>query len=92
MAIPRAITLRHVINAMNELGADTSRWPKNRFSKHFDVVHPETGWRLPPKLVLSYAAKFAIGRQLLPDEFGGGAEANGYLEDLGFRVIDRRKV
>lgn len=94
MTIPRQITRQHVIDAMDILGPDASRWPRKRLSRHYDVVHPDPtkAWRMPPKLVLSLAAQYAVGHQLLPQDFNGGHEANGYLEDLGFRVIDRRKV
>jgi hypothetical protein len=47
---------------------------------------------MPPKLVLSTAASIATGGELMPGEFSGGDEADGYLERLGFKVIDRRKV
>jgi hypothetical protein len=47
---------------------------------------------MPPKLVLSFAALIAIGRQLMPNDFGAGDETNKYLERLGFKVIDRRNV
>jgi hypothetical protein len=47
---------------------------------------------MPPKLILSEAALIAMGSTLPPEEFSGGIEANGYLERLGFRIIDRRRV
>jgi hypothetical protein len=92
MAIPAGITRQHVIAAMEELGPDSSRWPKGRLARHYDVIHPDPAkaWPMPPKLVLSYAAQFLIGRELAPQEFSGGTEANGFLEDLGFKVVDRR--
>jgi hypothetical protein len=93
--IPNSISRQHVIAAMEQLGPDSSRWPPRRLAKHYDVIHPDPikAWRMPPKLVLSSAAVIATGRELVgPQDFGGGDEANGYLERLGFRVIDRRKV
>ena len=94
MSIPGAISRQHVIAAMDRLGPDSRGWPQRRLAKHYDVIHPDPAkaWRMPPKLVLSHAALIATGRELMPLEFGGGIETNGYLKRLGFRVIDRRRV
>src|SRR5580700_6761957 len=40
----------------------------------------------PPKYLISIACQMVTGRLLKPDEFGGGNEANGFLNRLGFAV------
>lgn len=61
--------------------------PNGARSTRFDVVDPETGDRLPPKLVLSLAAKLATGRPLSRTEFSGGAQTNEPLALLGFEIV-----
>jgi hypothetical protein len=45
------------------------------------------GERYPPKYVVSLAVQNARGRALDPEVFGGGAETNAVLRQLGFSVV-----
>jgi hypothetical protein len=92
--IPNSISRQHVIAAMERLGPDSGQWPPKRLVKHFDLIHPDPtkAWRMPPKLVLSVAALIATGSELGPQDFYGGPQSNRYLERLGFKIIDRRKI
>jgi len=92
MTISQQIKPEHIVMAMDELGPDAAFWPKQRLSKCHDVVHPDPGkrWRMPPKLVISVAARFAGGAELSPRDFDA-SEARTRLQRLGFQVIDRRK-
>jgi hypothetical protein len=45
------------------------------------------GRHYPPKYVVALAARRALGRELRPDEFSGGAQTNELLERLGFAVM-----
>ena len=94
MPIPRSISYDHVLQAMELLGDDPGKWPKNRLSRHFDVVHPDPAkrWRMPPKLVMSVASKIATGSELKSDQFSGGPEVNNRLRDLGFDVVHKRQL
>jgi hypothetical protein len=94
MSIPDGLNRDHIISAMEQLGPDKGKWPKGRGARHFDVVHPDPTkrWRMPPKLVISEAARIAFGVPLLPQEFGDGYEANGFLRKLGFEIIARPKL
>ncbi|MCA9626550.1 MAG: hypothetical protein KC766_02735, partial [Myxococcales bacterium] len=58
--------------------------PKNRRSTKFCLVAGSD--HLPPKYVLTLAAKRSLGRELDPSEFYGGAQSNGLLTELGFKV------
>jgi hypothetical protein len=80
--IPKTITKNHIIRAAEFI--DRSHVPDYRRAKKFEVsVHGRT---YPPKYLLSIACQMATGRLLKPDEFGGGDEANGFLDRLGFAV------
>jgi hypothetical protein len=80
--IPKTITRKHIIRAAELI--DRSRVPDHRRAKKFEVtVH---GCTYPPKYLISIACQMVTGRLLKPDEFGGGNEANGFLNRLGFAV------
>jgi hypothetical protein len=56
-------------------------------STFYDVL--EAGKRYPPKAVVGFAARRALGRALRPDEFSGGEESWSFrlLRDRGFNVV-----
>lgn len=58
--------------------------PKNRRSTKFCLVAGND--HLPPKYVLTLAAKRSLGRELEASEFYGGSQTNQLLQDLGFEV------
>lgn len=83
--IPREITREHILKAIEEI--DRHGVPAGRQSRKFLLRH--TGRLYPPKYVVSLACKIACDRPLGSDEFGGGAETNGFLASLGFEVVSR---
>jgi hypothetical protein len=88
MAKPNGITRDHVLDAMTYIGSDPSAWPHHSGSTVYDVIDPRNGARLPPKLVLTIAARVADGtRRQLYRTFGGGEQTNKQLELLGFSVL-----
>ena len=89
MAIPDNITKDDVLAAMARIGPDPSKWPYRSQSTGYDVVHPTTGERFPPKLVLSEAAQIATGGELSRRTFSGGNMTNRHLEKLGFQILPK---
>lgn len=86
MAIPGEIKASDVRRAAAQIHREGV--PRGRRSTRYDVV--VEGRHLPPKYVLSVACQLATGRQLDPGDFTGGAEANGFLRQLGFSIVDKR--
>jgi hypothetical protein len=84
--IPSNITRAYILEAIEKI--DIEGTPKNRQSRTFDLVQNERYYS--PKYVISLACKFANGAELQPSEFGGGHEANGFLQNLGFVVIPHK--
>jgi hypothetical protein len=64
MAIPNNITKDDVLAAMARIDPDPSKGPYRFQSTGYDVVHPTTGERFPPKLGVSEAAQIATGEEL----------------------------
>lgn len=86
MIILSVIRREHVLSAIEEIRR--TGVPRERRAKKYDLVFGDL--RLPPKYVLSIAAKMATGSELPADVFSGCDEANSYLRDLGFDVRLRR--
>jgi len=80
--IPTAITAVHVLQAIAEI--DKTGVPSSRQSALWDVVFQ--GRLYPPKYVVSLAAKYATGQVLPSQDFNGGSETNGFLQNLGFDI------
>ena len=80
-AIP-ALKRSHVKAAIARIDRDGV--PPRRESTKFQLV--VDGWNYPPKYVISLAVSHATGRELRPNEFSGGDEANGILLALGFTI------
>src|SRR5689334_7654409 len=87
MPIPAGMTAGHVREAMIRI--QLHGIPQGAESTKFDVVDPQTGARLPPKLVLSIAAEIATGTPFPRAEFYGGEPTNGLLRDLGFEIVEK---
>lgn len=87
MAVPHGITAEHVQVAMRQIRRDGI--PPGADSTRYDVIDPETGGALPPKLALSIAAKLATGRTFPRTAFSGGVQTNEPLEALGFKVNEK---
>jgi len=86
--IPEGITREHLLQAIQEFegGIDHRFGP----SSTYDVFHD--GKRFPPKAIVGLAAKFVIGNQLQPEDFGGGLETKCFrvLETNGFRIVRKK--
>lgn len=88
-AIPDGIAREHVLDAMSRIGPDPAMWPDRSESRKWDVIDPRSGTRLPPKLVLSFAAEIATGHTLSRRDFSGGPETNDRLAQLGFTIFPK---
>lgn len=73
---------------MTYLGIDPSQWPLGCRARLYMVIDPRNGALLPPKLVLTTAAKIANDDRR-HRVFSGGRDTNKRLEDLGFSVVER---
>src|SRR5437764_440257 len=85
-SIPNGLTREHVLRAIAELDADV----QHPFGEPtgYELLHE--GKSYPPKAVVGIAAKYLIGRMLLPAEFSSGVapgQAVYVLRDLGFNVV-----
>jgi hypothetical protein len=80
--IPKKITNEHIIEAARLI--DSNPAPEHREATKYKVT--VNGHNYPPKYLISVASQMATGHSLKPDEFGGGDEANGFLNRLGFAV------
>jgi hypothetical protein len=87
--IPKELKCHQAKIAMDQLGPDPAAWPKYRQQlKRWAVIHPDQDkrWRMPPKLVISVAAKNA-GINLGNRRFGPD-EAVPWLRSCGFEILD----
>jgi len=82
LMIPKNITKRHVLKALEHI--KKYGVPSGRGSRKFLLEHD--GKSFPPKYVLSLANKYANGKDLDSEKFGGGKETNDFLSKLGFTV------
>src|SRR4051812_36866347 len=82
MGIPSSIDREHVLAAMRELSENG--WPVEASSTKFDVVAPD-GSLLPPKLVISVAARNATGNLLSRQDFSGGMRRTSAFAVSGSR-------
>jgi hypothetical protein len=80
--IPNEITAQDVHAAIAEI--DGAGVPSRRQSTRYNAIYK--GRCYPAKYLVSLAAKYAIGRELLPGEFNGGHETNAFLHSLGFDI------
>lgn len=87
----------HVLQALEEI--DRAGVPEGAKSTGYDLIHE--GKHYPPKLVLSFAVKYATGESLERASFKGGEDSHGFslLRRLGFSIsikdefaIDKEKL
>ena len=86
MGIPDGIETEHILAALAELDAEAAH-PFGEPTK-YELVHGDK--RYPPKAVIGIAARHATGKQLGPQDFGGGegsGQANHALRSLGFEIV-----
>ncbi|EJG1862194.1 HNH endonuclease [Vibrio parahaemolyticus] len=83
--IPNGIELAHIEKAIERI--EIEGIPNSRKSVHYDFVYK--GKSFPPKLVISYASKFAFGEELSSYDFNA-VRARDYLRARGYIVNDRR--
>jgi len=81
------ISKEHILSAISKI--DLEGDPPQRASTRFDVSYNSK--RYPPKYVISLAARLATGKELQPNAFSGGEEANTFLRRLGFEVVPRER-
>jgi len=81
--IPKNIKREHIIKAIEEV--KEVGIPKDRTSKKFFLEFECEYY--PPKYVISFANKYANGKELGSSEFSGGKEANDFLRILGFSIV-----
>ena len=81
--IPGNITQAHILKAIGEV--DRNGIPSNRLSTKY--LLKINGKNYPPKFIVSLANKYANGRELSPQEFGGGIETNNFFRKRGFTVV-----
>ena len=82
--IPKNIKREHIIKAIE--GIKRYGTPERRNSRKFLLEFD--GKLYPPKYVVALANKYANGKELSSEEFGGGRETNDFLINLGFKIID----
>lgn len=88
MPIPENITAEHIKQAMARI--DREGVPNLNRSKRFVVRHE--GKHYPPKYLLVLASEAAGGPVLKVSEFGGGDEANTFVVERGFEIVERDTV
>ncbi|MGQ0659592.1 HNH endonuclease [Sphingosinicella sp.] len=77
------ITRAHVLAAFQQVAKEGYR--AERRSTRWDVLHPNSGDRYPPKVILSRAAQLAGVR----NNRGGGWPTNDVLAALGFMIVPK---
>lgn len=82
------ITKQHILDANAEIDRDGVR--KGRQSSTYAIVYLNKNY--PPKYVLSRANKYATGEELVPDEFAGGKDTDGFKLLKGFAFEIKRKL
>lgn len=82
--IPKNISKEAVLKAMDDI--DQNGVPKNRNSTKYWLRDRNKYY--PPKYVISLANKYQSGIELKPVDFSGGEEANNFLINLGFQIVD----
>ena len=84
-------TAEHVRSALEKLRAGASH--KFGPSTDYDVV-TDTGERLPPKAVFGLAASEALGFEVLPEHFSGGAGTPCFrvLEAAGLTILPKDEL
>lgn len=88
MTVPTNISRENILKAINDI--DDNGIPNNATSSTYDVFF--SGKRYPPKLVVSWANKYANGVELDRDDFKGGekTEAFNLLEKEGFIILRKK--
>jgi len=83
--IPNYLKRNHVLAAIAKI--DRVGVSAGRFGLKYAVVHE--GRHYPPKLLISLAHEAAKGVPYPSILFGGGRETNGFLQRLGFVVVEK---
>ncbi|ARV17031.1 5-methylcytosine-specific restriction enzyme B [Curvibacter sp. AEP1-3] len=86
-ATTEGITASHVFQAIAEV--DESGIPPDAHSTTYDLLH--AGKRYPPKLILSFAARYANGSEFDRKDFSGGEASPAFklLKALGFEIVPK---
>ncbi len=82
--IPKNIGKKHITKAIEEI--ERIGFPKNRSSTKYSLKH--NGRYYHPKYLVCLANKYINSRMLEPFQLEGGSETNGFLQRLGFEIVD----
>jgi len=88
LAVPKNITKEHLLKAIARI--DSEGIEKGSHSSTYDVLFE--GKRYPPKLVVSWANKFANGNVLDRKFFKGGIKSDNFrvLKNQGFEIVEKK--
>jgi MoxR-like ATPase/predicted RNA-binding protein len=86
--IPNSISKEHILHAIEEINKDGI--PEKRQSERYFLEYND--FLYPPKYVISIANRFANNKELDSKEFTGGEESNSFLQDRGFRLLNKPSV
>jgi hypothetical protein len=88
-SLPENITRDHLLQAIEQV--DQQGIPSVAKSQFYDLLH--NGRRYPPKLIVSWANKFANGEILDRNSFSGGKDTPCFnlLEGRGFLIVPKPK-
>ena len=87
MSIPSNISRQDLVKAIHRIKQEGI--PSQADSQYYDVLFE--GRQYPPKLIVSYANKFANGTELDRNSFNGGIDTPAFrlLEKHGFEIIPK---
>jgi len=87
--IPKNITKEHILLAIKRF--DNEGLPDtNADSQYYDLVF--RGKHYPPKVIISYANKFANGEDLDRRTFTGGTSSQSFqiLKNFGYKIVEKQ--
>ena len=90
-SIPKNITKEHILLSIERFDEEGLPDP-NADSQYYDLLY--NGNRYPPKVIISYANKFANGEDLDRSTFNGGMSSTAFkrLQRLGFEIISKENT
>ncbi len=84
------ISKNHILAAISEIDINGVR--AGRQSSTYDLFYNQK--KYPPKYVISLAAKYATGVELLPEDFTGGEDTDAFnlLKEYEFEIVPKNSV
>ena len=83
--IPKDIERVDVLKAIEKV--KTEGVPEGRHSTQYSVIYENRLY--PPKVLISFANVFRGREEIDPAIFSGGPETNGFLDKLGFQIVNK---